>query len=97
MDVVIGRTERTGRLIGIEAPQPGGRRGQEALSNQARQSLILLIGEGAATLVSDVQAVDDEELLLRHVLCDDMVIAVELARQGWLRASEMPPNLLFRD
>ena len=85
------------RLLGIDAPEPDDKGGQAALAEQAREALEALVGDGAVTLVADVEPLDDGGRLLRHVMRADVVLSVELARQGWVRSREHAPNVLFRD
>ena len=85
------------RLLGIDAPEPDDTGGQAALAEQAREALVALVGDGAVILNTDGEPLDDTGRLLRHVLRADVVLSVELARQGWVRSLEFTPNALFRD
>ncbi len=89
--------EHTVRLLGIDAPEPDDKGGQAALAEQAREALATLVGDRAVILIADVEPLDDGGRLLRHVMRADMVLSVELARQGWVSAREYAPNLLLRD
>ena len=97
LDVVVDGVEHTVRLLGIDAPEPDDTGGQAALAEQAREALAALVGDGAVILVVDVEPLDDTGRLLRHVMRADVVLSVELARQGWVRSREYAPNALFRD
>ena len=97
VDVVVDGVEHTVRLLGIDAPEPDDTGGQAALAEQAREALVALVGDGAVILVVDVEPLDDTGRLLRHVMRADVVLSVELARQGWVRSREYAPNALFRD
>ena len=97
VDVVVDGVEHTVRLLGIDAPEPDDTGGQAALAEQAREALAALVGDGAVILIADVEPLDDSGRLLRHVMRADVVLSVELARQGWVRSREYAPNALFRD
>ena len=85
------------RLLGIDAPELDDTGGQAALAEQAREALAALVGDGAVILIADVEPLDDTGRLLRHVMRADVVLSVELARQGWVRSREYAPSALFRD
>ena len=97
LDVVVEGVEHTVRLLGIDAPELDDTGGQAALAEQAREALVALAGDGAVILIADVEPLDDTGRLLRHVMRADVVLSVELARQGWVRSCEYAPSALFRD
>ena len=97
LDVVVEGVEHTVRLLGIDAPELDDTGGQAALAEQAREALVALAGDGAVILIADVEPLDDTGRLLRHVMRADVVLSVELARQGWVRSREYAPSALFRD
>ena len=97
VDVVVDGVEHTVRLLGIDAPELDDTGGQAALAEQAREALAALVGDGAVILIADVEPLDDTGRLLRHVMRADVVLSVELARQGWVRSREYAPSALFRD
>ncbi len=97
LDVVVEGVEHTVRLLGIDAPELDDTGGQAALAEQAREALAALVGDGAVILNTDGEPLDDTGRLLRHVMRADVVLSVELARQGWVRSREYAPNALFRD
>ena len=97
VDVVVDGVEHTVRLLGIDAPEADDTGGQAALAEQAREALVALVGDGAVILNTDGEPLDDTGRLLRHVMRADVVLSVELARQGWVRSREYAPNALFRD
>ena len=97
VDVVVDGVEHTVRLLGIDPPELDDTGGQAALAEQAREALAALVGDGAVILIADGEPLDDTGRLLRHVMRADVVLSVELARQGWVRSREYAPSALFRD
>lgn len=90
-------TEHTVRLLGIDAPELGDSNGQAELADLASAALAALAGDGAVTLIAGDEPRDDGGRLLRHVVRNELVISVELARQGWVRAHEYTPNTPLYD
>ena len=84
------------RILGIDAPEFDDV-GQRELAEQAREALRTLIGDGPLRLIADAEPADAGGRLLRHVDRADRLLAAELARQGWVRALPVPPNLAQRE
>ena len=88
--------EVTVRIVGIDAPEFDDV-GQRVLAEQAREALRTLIGDGPLRLIADAEPADAGGRLLRHVYRADRLLAADLARQGWVRALPIPPNLAERE
>ena len=88
--------EVTVRIVGIDAPEFDDV-GQRDLAEQAREALRTLIGDGPLRLIADAEPADAGGRLLRHVYRADRLLAADLARQGWVRALPIPPNLAERE
>ena len=71
--------------------------GSATLAEQAREALRTLIGDGPLRLIADAEPADAGGRLLRHVYRADRLLAADLARQGWVRALPIPPNLAERE
>ena len=84
------------RILGIDAPEFDDV-GQRELADQARKALRTLIGDGPLRLVADIDPIDAGGRLLRHVYRTDRLLAADLARQGWVRALAIAPNLAEQD
>ena len=84
------------RILGIDAPEFDDV-GQRPLAEQAREALRTVIGDGPLRLVADAEPADVGGRLLRHVYRADRLLAADLARQGWVRALPIPPNLAERE
>ena len=84
------------RILGIDAPEFDDV-GQRPLAEQAREALRTLIGDGPLRLIADAEPADAGGRLLRHVYRADRLLAADLARQGWVRALPIPPNLAERE
>ena len=85
------------RLIGIDAPELDDRAGQSELADQAHAALEALLAGASIEMMVDAEPRQSPgDRLLRHALRDGVNVAQELARQGWARALERPPNLLYR-
>ena len=89
--------EHTVRLLGVDAPELGDANGQAELADQASAALAAFAGDGAVTLIAGGEPRDDGGRLLRHVVRNELVVSVELARQGWVRAHEYTPNTPLYD
>lgn len=87
--------EHTVRLLGIDAPELGDANGQAELADQASAALAALAGGGAVALIAGDEPRDDGGRLLRHVVRNEQIFSVELARQGFVRAHEYTPNTLL--
>ena len=84
------------RILGIDAPEFDDV-GQRPLAEQAREALRTVIGDGPLRLIADAEPADAGGRLLRHVYRADRLLAADLARQGWVRALPIPPNLAERE
>ncbi len=84
------------RILGIDAPEYDDV-GQRPLAEQAREALRTVIGDGPLRLITDAEPADAAGRLLRHVYRADRLLAADLARQGWVRALPVPPNLAQRE
>ena len=94
--VAVPAGEFTVRILGIDAPEFDDV-GQRALAEKARTALRDLMANGPLRLVADAEPMDAGGRLLRHVYQADLLLAADLARQGWARVLSIPPNLARRD
>ena len=88
--------EVTVRILGIDAPEFDDV-GQRELAERARVALRTVIAAGPVRLAADVEPTDAGGRLLRHAYQADRLVAAELARQGWVRALPIAPNLAERE
>lgn len=85
-------TEEPVRLIGIDAPEPGGRMAAEAAGYLAD----LVLGK-EVLLVSDVSDRDRFDRLLRYVVVDGLDVNEEMVRSGLAVAARYPPDTARAD
>lgn len=80
------------RLLGVDAPERG-----ELHYETSRRALEELILDKRIQLVKDISHVDAYERLLRYVYVGDLFVNAALVRDGFARATPIPPDTFFAE
>lgn len=80
------------RYIGIDAPEL-----EECFSDEATAENKLLVEGESVRLEKDISDVDDYGRLLRYVFTDDEFVNEKLVRNGFARAWNVPPDIVYKD
>jgi micrococcal nuclease len=92
IEVEIAGQRYTLRYIGIDSPESGDEFASEAATANAE-----LVADKVVELENDVSETDRSGRLLRYVWVDDTMVNCELARQGYARAKEYPPDTTYQE
>jgi micrococcal nuclease len=85
---------RTVRLLGVDAPETSNPNmvSAQPFGREATEALAAAVAGRAVGLERDVTDADHYGRLLRHVWCDDVLVAERLAGQGLAHAGAFPPD-----
>lgn len=89
-DTVKLSTGQIVRLIGIDAPE-----GNEPFYSESKNKLSDLILNKEVRLEKDISEVDRYSRPLRYIFIDDILVNLEIVRQGYATAYKYPPDVKY--
>lgn len=96
-DTIVLENNQKVRLIGIDAPEKyyDGKK-DDCFAKEAKEMLKQLIEKQNVDLEIDISQTDKYDRLLRYVYLDEVLINEFLVRQGFAKASSIPPDTKYR-